>query len=293
MRISVSSPAGQPGRSGTLRRVHVPTRSLRILSLNLWGGQALAPLLAYIQERAPETDLFCLQETVNCAELIPLECGFRTTLYQELADLLPEFDGAFDPIVTWDQPVDADRSDGRTVPIPFGLATFARRSLPILDRRGAVIVEHRDNLDAVPGLHPITRRLQCTEIRVPGGSLLVGNYHGIARPGTKLDTEDRLEQSREVRRIADAHAGPVVLIGDFNLLPETESVRLLAAGLRNLVIERAIPSTRSRLNPYHGTPQEQPHADYAFVSPALPVADFRVPDVCVSDHLPMVLTLAW
>jgi endonuclease/exonuclease/phosphatase family metal-dependent hydrolase len=84
-----------------------------------------------------------------------------------------------------------------------------------------------------------------------------------------------------------------VLIGDFNLLPETESVRLLEAGLSNLVIERAIPSTRSRLNPYYGTPQEQPHADYAFISPGLRVTGFEVPDVAISDHLPLILDLAW
>ena len=137
------------------------------------------------------------------------------------------------------------------------------------------------------------RWLQLTEILVPGGSLLVGNYHGIARPGSKLDNDERLEQSRAIRHVLDAHDGPVVLIGDFNLLPDTESVRLLEAGLRNLVIERAIPSTRSRLNPYYGTPQEQPHADYAFISPALRVAAFQVPDVSISDHLPLLLTLAW
>src|SRR5205085_5112035 len=139
--------------------------------------------------------------------------------------------------------------------IPFGLATFVRRSLPILDRRAARIIDHYDSLDAVPGLHPIVRWLQLTEIAVPSGALLVGNYHGIARPGSKLDSDERLEQSRAIRRALDAHDGPVVLVGDFNLLPETESVRLLEAGLRNLVIERAIPTTRSRLNPYFGTPR--------------------------------------
>jgi endonuclease/exonuclease/phosphatase family metal-dependent hydrolase len=100
-----------------------------------------------------------------------------------------------------------------------------------------------------------------------------------------------VEQSRAIRRVLDAHDGPVALVGDFNLLPETESVHLLEDGLRNLVIERGIPSTRSRLNPYFGTPQEQPHADYAFVSPGLRVAEFQVPDLQISDHLPMILTL--
>src|SRR5581483_5983638 len=138
-------------------------------------------------------------------------------------------------------------------------------------------------------LHRIARPLQLTRLDASGGSLLIGNYHGIARPGTKLDTEDRLTQSHVLRRVLVAHAGPVVLIGDFNLLPDTESIHLLERDFRNLVLERAIPTTRSRLNPYHGTPEEQPHADYAFVSAGLPVVDFQVPDVAVSDHLPLLL----
>ena len=264
-------------------------RTLRLVSLNLWGGQALGPLIDFVREQAPNTDLFCFQEVLDASALIPLECGFRTTLCRELAEAIPDFAGTFDPIVTWDQPLEG----GRTVPVPFGLATFTRTTLPILSRRAVRIVDHLDNLDAVPGLHPIVRWLQLTELQMPGGRLLVGNYHGIARPGSKLDSDDRLTQSRVMRQVLDAHDGPVALLGDFNLLPETESVRILEAGLRNLVIEHAIPSTRSRLNPYYGTPEEQPHADYAFVSPSLRVADFMVPDVAVSDHLPLILDLAW
>jgi hypothetical protein len=230
---------------------------LQIVSLNLWGGQALGPLLDFVREQAAGTDLFCFQEMLDGPELVPLACGFRTTLLREIADALPDFAGAFDPVVAWDQPV----AGGHSIRVPFGLAMFARRSLPVLDRRAEQIIEHQDSLDAVPGLHPITRWLQLTELRVPDGSLLIGNYHGIARPGSKLDSDERLEQSRAIRRVLDAHRGPVVLVGDFNLLPDTESIRLLEAGLRNLVIERGIPSTRSRLNPYYGTPQEQPHAD--------------------------------
>jgi endonuclease/exonuclease/phosphatase family metal-dependent hydrolase len=262
--------------------------SLRIVSLNLWGGQALAPLLDFVRQQAPSTDVFCFQEMLNAPTLLPLVCRFRTTLFDDLARLLPDFAGAFDPVVTWDEP-----DNGRIVRVPFGLATFARRSLPMVGRRAAKIAEHQDNLDAVPGLHDIVRWLQLTELRVPGGTLLIANYHGIARPGSKLDTAERLEQSRTIRRTLDTHDGPVVLIGDFNLLPETESVRLLGDGLRNLVIERDIPTTRGRLNPYYGTPQEQPHADYAFVSPELQVANFQVPDVQVSDHLPLILDLAF
>jgi hypothetical protein len=271
--------------------------TLRIVSLNLWGGQALDSLLDFVRQQAPQADIFCFREMLHAPKLLPLACGFRTTLYRDLTALLPDFEGTFDPVVSWDEPA-GDRADngtetGRLVRVPFGLATFARRTLPIVARHATKIIEHQDTLDAVPGLHDIVRWLQLTDLSVPGGSLLVANYHGIARPGSKLDSDERLEQSRAIRRTVAAHAGPVVLIGDFNLLPDTESVRLLGGGLRNLVIERAIPSTRSRLNPYYGTPQEQPHADYAFISPELCVAAFEVPDVQISDHLPLILDLTF
>jgi hypothetical protein len=261
--------------------------TLQIVSLNTWGGQAIGPLLDFVRTEAPTTDLFCFQEVLNASASIDLACGFRTTLLAELVAALPDFEAVFDPIVTWDQPAD----DGSATTIPFGLATFSRRTLEIGVRRAAQVIDHFDTLDAVPGLHGIIRWIQLTEVLLPGGTLLVGNYHGIARPGTKLDTAERIEQSLAIRRILDAHAGPQTLVGDFNLLPETESARILADGLRNLVLEWQIPTTRSRLNPYFGTPQEQPHADYAFVSPGLHVIDFRVPDVLISDHLPMILTL--
>jgi endonuclease/exonuclease/phosphatase family metal-dependent hydrolase len=261
--------------------------TLQIVSLNTWGGQAIGPLLDFIRAEAPTTDLFCFQEVLNASAAIDLACGFRTKLLAELASALPDFEATFDPVVTWDQPAD----HGPATTIPFGLATFSRRTLTIGVRRAAHVIDHLDTLDAVPGMHGITRWLQLTEVLLSGRTLLVGNFHGIARPGTKLDTAERIEQSLAIRRTLDAHDGPTALVGDFNLLPETESARILAQGLRNLVLEWQIPTTRSRLNPYFGTPQEQPHADYAFISPGLHAIDFRVPDVQVSDHLPMVLTL--
>jgi endonuclease/exonuclease/phosphatase family metal-dependent hydrolase len=266
-----------------------PARSLRIVSLNLWGGLASDPLFDFVRQQASRTDLFCFQEALAATEPLSLSCGFRAALYQELSAALPDFEGVFDPVVSWQQRAE----DGRPIDVPFGLATFVRRRLAVGARRATRILEHQDTLDAAPGLHRIVRWLQLTPLHVPGGPLLVANYHGIARPGSKLDTDERLEQSRAIRRVLGTHAGPVVLVGDFNLLPETESVRLLADGHRNLVIECAIPSTRSRLNVYFGTPQEQPHADYAFVSPDVRVVDFQVPDVQISDHLPMILDLAF
>ena len=76
-----------------------------------------------------------------------------------------------------------------------------------------------------------------------------------------------------------------MLCGDFNLLPDTESLRMLeSAGLRNLVVECGVTSTRTSL---YARPE--PFADYVFVSDGIAVRDFHVlPDV-VSDHTPLLL----
>jgi len=270
----------------------IPARNLRIVSLNLWGGRILDPLLAFIREQAPRTDVFCFQEALNADQSTPIRCGFETALFSRLAGALPDFQGRFDRLVCWPETTD----EGRPFTVPFGVATFVRRALRIEKQSARPIIRHFDNLDAVEGLHEIVRPLQLTRLTGRGGSILIANYHGLARPGSKLDSDERLAQSAEIRRVLAArlvNQGGVVLIGDFNLLPETESIRMLEREYRNLIGEHAISTTRSRLNPYYGKPGEQRFADYAFVSSGMQVASFEVPDVEVSDHLPLILEVGW
>ena len=76
-----------------------------------------------------------------------------------------------------------------------------------------------------------------------------------------------------------------MLCGDFNLAPDTQSLRMLeAAGLRNLVAEFGVTSTRTSL---YRRPER--FADYVFVSPGVDVSAFRVLPDEVSDHAPLML----
>jgi endonuclease/exonuclease/phosphatase family metal-dependent hydrolase len=84
-------------------------------------------------------------------------------------------------------------------------------------------------------------------------------------------------------------SGPKIICGDFNILPDTESVAILENGMRNLVKEFAIESTRTPLYRHYNNPDEPNFADYVFVSPDVNVMKFTVlPDV-VSDHSPLLL----
>jgi endonuclease/exonuclease/phosphatase family metal-dependent hydrolase len=75
-----------------------------------------------------------------------------------------------------------------------------------------------------------------------------------------------------------------ILCGDFNLLPNTDSLTILEQGMRNLIKEYPVTSTRSR---FYEKPDK--FADYILVSPEVVVEDFQVLDEAVSDHLPLLL----
>ena len=59
---------------------------------------------------------------------------------------------------------------------------------------------------------------------------------------------------------------------------------LESAGLRNLVAEFGVTSTRTSLYT-----RPEPFADYVFVSDGIHVRDFRVLTDEVSDHAPLLL----
>lgn len=113
------------------------------------------------------------------------------------------------------------------------------------------------------------------------------NTHGLWIGGGKGDTPERLAQSERLNGFVTAQRDPVVLCGDFNLLPDTKSLRIIEKNLRNLISEFHVSTTRSRLAPE----SKGKFADYVFVSPELRVTGFRALEVLVSDHLPLSVEL--
>jgi endonuclease/exonuclease/phosphatase family metal-dependent hydrolase len=99
---------------------------------------------------------------------------------------------------------------------------------------------------------------------------------------------DRLAQSRRIKEFLDQQSGAKILCGDFNLAQETKSMRVLDDGMRNLINEYGIASTRSSVH-YRNYATETHFADYVLVSSGVMIHNFQVPNVHISDHLPMIL----
>lgn len=246
---------------------------MRLLCLNIWGGREFGPLMRLLEQRSQDVDVFCFQEVYHTPTERNVSETVRTNILTEMSATLEHFEHYFSSTI----------EDSRfNIPVTYGLATFVRASMPIQSSEVVWVYPGRDN-GAGRG-HP--RIVQRVRIQHDGHHLSIFNFHGLVLdvPDPKLDSPERLEQSRKVRAALDEVKGEKILCGDFNLRPDTESLRILEIGMVNLVKTRDISTTRSPL--YTGS---EKHSDYVLVSPGIQVNHFEMlPDI-VSDHLPLVL----
>jgi endonuclease/exonuclease/phosphatase family metal-dependent hydrolase len=92
-----------------------------------------------------------------------------------------------------------------------------------------------------------------------------------------------------VKKHIDAFNHRVILVGDFNLLPDTESLTIVADGMKNLIKDYEIVSTRSKLYTKHEKPVL--FADYIFATSDMEIKTFKVLQNVVSDHLPLYVEI--
>jgi endonuclease/exonuclease/phosphatase family metal-dependent hydrolase len=256
---------------------------MRLLSLNLWGGQRDRVLFDYLQNQAKVTDIFCFQEVFRSAfEQNPEGFSGRVNLFSELSELLPDHIGYFektsqnhDTIKIVDYPVDG------------GQAIFIKKTLNVTVQDAEKIYEGMGR-QINPSSENLPTALQRVELNINGKVLQIYNYHGIAYPGDKLDTPQRIECSKKIIKITKEDKGAKILCGDFNLMPETESIKMLGAEMKDLIQDYKITNTRNEISwkQYHNI---QHFADFTFTSSEIKVLIFEVPYNLASDHLPMIL----
>jgi endonuclease/exonuclease/phosphatase family metal-dependent hydrolase len=249
---------------------------MKLIALNAWGGAAgLSGLLEFF-DRHKEVDIFCLQEIWNGGEhMRGITAGqvvlekFASQLYQEIGKTLKNHHGYFRPhFHEW-----------------YGLATFVKNDLDVREE-GEVFVYKEKGYVGEDDAGNHARNIQYITLATGNSQRTVINFHGLwsAKEGKgKVDTADRFLQSENILRFTKTISHPYVLCGDFNLMPDTKSLKKLEdAGMRNLITEFGIASTRSS---FYKKPQR--FADYVLVSNNIKVNDFKVLPDEVSDHLAM------
>lgn len=260
---------------------------MKIIFLNIWGGKVFDPLMKFVKESAADTDFFCFQEVFDSPHEREVSWGGRANMLAELTRGLPEFKPCFASAVSGfdgDNHVDYELS--------LGLAIFVREGITVESSGDFLICGEEWTQNQQSEIFP--HNLQFARFRRGIKMHTIVNVHGVAYPGSKLDTPERRSQSQKIVEFLNREKSEKILGGDFNLMPDTESIRMIErAGMRSMIKEFNIRTTRSILS-YARYPEtdRQHFSDYVFVSPGVGVSDFRAPQISISDHLPMVLGIA-
>jgi len=261
---------------------------MKIIFLNIWGGKIFEPLMEFLKESGETTDFFCFQEVFDSPEARFVSWGGRANIYSELQESLSGFESWFAPVQErhdGDQWLDFDFSQG--------LAIFAKKDIRV-KTVGGIFIHGQQNGLRGSDAKSYPCNLQYIRLERGGTKYTICNVHGTAWAGSKLDTPDRLAQTQKIVEFLNDEKDEKILGGDFNLLPDTESIRMIeAAGMRNLIKEYKVSSTRSVINDARYPEAERQHfSDYTFVSPAVRVRRFEALPLEISDHLPLVLEVA-
>lgn len=237
---------------------------MKLICLNIWGGH-VDPAWRDFVVKHRDVDVFCLQEVYRGAEekISTENRKVQLDLFFDLGKLLPEHEGYFRPVV-----------DG-----VYGVAMFVKKGIKVCEEGEILIHDNPEYTGRGPKHKRNMQWVRCVEEEK---EYFIMNVHGLWNGQGKTDTDERIAQSVAIKEFVDGIAGARVLCGDFNLRPETESMRILEVGMDNLIKKNGVKTTRTSL---YGKPE--PYADYVFTCPDVEVRDFKVLGDEVSDHSPL------
>jgi len=226
---------------------------VKILFLNTWNAELKQPLRDFLASHL-DTDIFCLQEAE--ADM------------QSIADkLLPNYTKLYSEKYLADQEY-------------FNQVMYVKNS---------IVIESEGELLRAGQKQGLANYIQTT---INGEPWYICNMHGHPRPSDKLDTPERISQSQLLIDFFADKPGLKIIGGDFNLDPNTQSVKVFSqSGFKNLISDFGITSTRNEVAWAMYPDNKQYFADYVFVSQDVAVQSFDVPYNEVSDHLPQVLVV--
>ncbi|MEN9622056.1 MAG: hypothetical protein RLZZ67_490 [Candidatus Parcubacteria bacterium] len=237
---------------------------MKLITLNTWGGRINQPLLQFIKNNN-NVDIFCFQEMNNGAteDMMDSPQEEDKNLFTHIQEILPYFTGYFSPQVPG-----------------TGHAIFIKKEFNVDHVEFHHILDEHE-ITNMPD--PFPRILQ--SIHLKDNQLSVYNFHGVPKDGKK-DNPVRDLQTTRVLDIINKDTNPKIIVGDFNLNPDTRAIATFEAIFTNQIKKSSYITTRSH---YYEKLEDFPFADYIFTSPEIQVNQFQVLNEEVSDHLPLLL----
>lgn len=241
---------------------------MKILQLNIWGGKLGKQVVDLLNRE--DADVVCLQEAIE----MPGSSSFLIEDLDEIKSKTGYQHCYFSPQFGYKLMKRQAKS---------GLATLSK--VPLLETHTLFTrLEYIDDFDIQDTDYNI-RSLQHVVIQHRGENLHILNHHGHHVPNHKNGDEETLRQCKVIVEYMQKLKGQIVLCGDFNLTPESESLEQINKILINHAKERGIITTRTPLT--HKTEV----CDYIFTSPDIEVTNFQVLDDIASDHKALTIEI--
>lgn len=259
-----------------IRTCKIDLMTLKVISLNIWHGKFLYKVIDYL--KAENADLVLLQEVYNGHDPNLAE-AYRSMqiLTEQLGYLSADYGYAYTELTDFGA---VEHGNAVFSKFPFITSEMVYMNPPV--KAG---FEYHD----IPEHWPLLPSpLQEVVVETAQGDLNVFNMHGP----WDLDGDSFSERRRRMQQtIVRATQGitNVILAGDSNAKTSNEALTGLEPRLTSVFGHELISTfnMRHKDNPGYATAA----VDVAFVSPNIKIRAKECPDVDISDHLPLVVTL--
>lgn len=249
--------------------------TIKFITLNIFHGGTFFPQVRdFLTMENP--DILALQEVNNGTDL-SLPDNLKTIL--GLNKILPGFHYHFAPELL------IAHKEGK---VEIGNAIFSR--FPIVENKSAFFDVPYTDLTIIDAKHDYSKdpkNIHFVKIQINDQYINVFNTHGIwGLDGG--DNDRRLAMSETIVNEVKGKEN-VILSGDFNVKPNTETIGNIEKELKN-VFKNELTSTfnmKHKDNPGYATAV----VDMIFTSKNMSIIDHYCPQVDVSDHLPLVMTV--
>ena len=229
--------------------------------------------MEFMKKHNHEVDIFCLQEVFHSDTFKDFRSKGKINLLDDLRNLLTDYNYYFAP-----KSIGYDYSGSTDIDVAFGNVIFIKKDIKVeLHEEIFGVIDHpgHDWKDLAIG------KAQFVKFAHNDKDFVVCNFHGLWKYQTnKTDIPMRAEQSQLLKSTLNNFSGEKILAGDFNLVPDGQSIKVLEEGMKNLITEYGITSTRSSLYD-----KDIKFADYVLVTDGIDVKNFEVLPEEVSDHL--------
>jgi endonuclease/exonuclease/phosphatase family metal-dependent hydrolase len=248
---------------------------MKVVSLNLWNGGRLFPAaLDFLQ--AQQADLYFLQEAYD-GHGDHLPDRFRTVDLLQRA--FPNYNSYFAPVYLDVRPREGKIEDGQLL-----LSRW-----PLTDRENLFLdIPYGEyDQDATTDFTRFPATVQKAAIDLGERRITLLNVHGPVNFDGTADTDRRLKMRDIILSQLSEHS---IIAGDFNVQPHTQTIRDLTTHLTDVFHHHQRVTSfnvkRKDLDQFPGYATAV--VDMMLVTPTFKVVTTTLPEVDISDHLPLV-----